>query len=160
MRSKEKWNKRRKIKAWWAVLLRFQVSTVHDQQPEFTGLLYKGIDLSRQDQDVQYVDDDPSSRHMIDTLHMLIIYPSSMFYYNISNLIKTWQFPAGLHNLQFDFTKEHIIIWGKVLKILNSTPLTITSFNRRAQLLTVKAVLPPSDLSCDQKSHVTELLSV
>lgn len=64
--------------------------TVHDQQPEFTGLLYKGIDLSRRDQDIQY---DPSSRHMIlliDTLHMLMIYPSSRpstsagFYYNIS----------------------------------------------------------------------------
>lgn len=51
-----------------------QVLTVHDKQPEFTGLLYKGIDLSRHDQDIQY---DPSSRHMIlliDTLHMLMIY--------------------------------------------------------------------------------------
>lgn len=54
-----------------------QVWTVHDQQPEFTGLSYKGINLSRHDQEIQYVDDDPSSWHtilLIDTLHMLMIY--------------------------------------------------------------------------------------
>lgn len=45
---------------------------------------YKGIDLSRHDQDIQYVDDDPSKRHiivLIDTLHMvlLILFPDQEY---------------------------------------------------------------------------------
>lgn len=85
-----------------------QVQTVHDQQPAFTDLFYKGINLSRHDQDIQYVDDDPSRRHiivLIDTLHMvlLILFPD-----------QEYQQGLILHLRKIIYKKRQFLLWAPV----------------------------------------------